>query len=178
MSGKIGKRYAKALFESYSSSELEGVRDSLGAFVALWEGSGTLREVMANPAYSAEGRKASLVEIAEKLRAGDKKFGTFFTVLLGNDRLKNCKEIHHSFVKLIEDLKKLLSLEITSAFDLPSDEKEAITARIAKEHGSLAAVSWSVDKDLIGGLVVRAGDTVLDNSIQGALKKAEQILGL
>lgn len=178
MFGKIGKRYARALFESYFPSELEAVRDALGVFVTLWEENATLSQVMANPAYSIEGRKSSLRDIAEKLRPGDKKFANLFDTLIENNRIKNCKEIHLSFVKLIEELKKLLSLEIVSAFDLGSDEKESITSRIAKEHGSLATVSWQVDKDIIGGLLIRAGDTVLDNSIKGALRRAQGALGI
>lgn len=178
MFGKIGKRYARALFESYTPAELEGVRDALGAFVTLWEENVSFSQVMANPAYSIEGRKSSLSDIAEKLRPADKKFSAFFDTLLENDRIKNCKEIHLSFVKLIEEFKKLLSLEIVSAFDLGSDEKESITSQITKEHGSLATVSWKVDKDIIGGLLIRAGDTVLDNSIKGALKRAGGALGI
>lgn len=173
---KISKRYARALLELCQASELEAMRDSLTQLSeALVAAPGALN-ALANPAYPMAERAAAIRSIAEKVRPGDPRFANFAQIVLEAGRLGALREIGRIFADMVDQLKKRLALEITSAHAIPSGEQQEMQQMIEKEFGSLASVQWSVDSKLIGGLRVRAGDKLLDSSIQGALESLEERL--
>jgi F-type H+-transporting ATPase subunit delta len=174
--GKVSKRYARALFELYDSSSVEGVRDSLSAMATIWSTNTELREGLRNPAHPLKERVQALGDIAQRMRAGDKTFANFLTVLLDNGRIGALPGIATSFSAMVDELKRRLSLEITSAFPIEENEKQETVTRIQREFGSLASVSWNVNPEIIGGLIVKAGDRLLDTSVSGALENLQESL--
>ena len=87
-------------------------------------------------------------------------------------------EVSEYFGRLVNELKKVLSLSVVSAFPLSDSERDEIVSRIQNEFGSMASISWEVDPGLIGGLVIKSGDLVLDNSVKGALGKIKLSLSM
>ena len=72
---------------------------------------------------------------------------------------------------MIDALKKALSLKVTSAFAVPEEEVQSAKQKVQEAFGGLASIAWEVDKSLIGGVRIEAGDKVLDNSIKNSLEK-------
>ena len=169
--GKVAKRYAKALLELCAPADLESVRDALAEFTTLWTDNAHLRGAILNPAIPAKNRTAIVNDIAEKIRAGDKTFLSFLLLLVQNGRCNVLPEISRVFSTMIDELKKLLSLEITSAFEVPANEKGEVQSKIQSQYGAMASLTWKIDGNLLGGLLIRAGDKLLDSSVKGSLEK-------
>jgi len=174
--GKAAKRYARALFELCEVAQLEQVSGALREFATTFEQSAELRATLLNPAVPAHERSAVVTDIAQALLPELKVFGNFLNVLLENDRLADTPAIAETFATLVAELKKILKLDILSAFPLGEQERAAILDRVQRDYGSLATVTWGLDPELIGGLLVRSGDLQLDGSVRGALARARESL--
>ena len=173
---KLAKRYARAFFELFDHSQLEWVRDSLQAFTSVWNSHLDLRDAISNPSYPVSQRMEVLREICSYAGQADERFINLLQILLGNSRMDILPELTAYFAKMVDELKAILSLKITSAFPLSDHEKGEIVSRVQNEFGKLASVQWDVDPGLIGGLVVKSGDLILDNSLRGALSKIKSSL--
>ena len=172
----VARRYARALFELYKPTELEAARDALSAVAVAWEGSIELRAAVLNPSRPLAGRVAVLRDIAAKAASGDQTLANFMAVLLENNRVSAIAEISKAFALHVDQLKKILSLEITSARPISDGEMNSLKAEIEKQYGSLSKIEWKVDAKLLGGAVVKAGDKVLDSSINGSLERLREEL--
>lgn len=173
---KIAKRYARALFDSYGNSEVEAIKVALQSFAKTFNENEELRTALANPGYPQPQRMEALREIGHFFRQDDEKFFNFLALLLRNGRLLFVADIAMYFSHLVDELRSLLSLTVVSAFPLSDPEKEEIISRIQAEHGSLATIAWEIDPLLIGGLLIKSGDLILDNSIKGSLDKMRKSL--
>lgn len=169
--GRVAKRYARALFESSSPDKVEALRDALRNLSALWSESAELRAATLNPAIPASKREEIVGEVANVVLPNDKGFANFAKVLVSNRRLATLPQIAELFSLMVDELKKILSLEVASAFEISQDERSKIEERVKREFGALPKVSWRVDKSLLGGLVIKVGDKLLDSSIKGSLEK-------
>jgi F-type H+-transporting ATPase subunit delta len=98
-------------------------------------------------------------------------FANFLQLLVENDRFGYLPEIGQEFAAAVAQLKKSLALEVVSAFPLPSDERSSLETRIKGEFGAMASISWSVDPLILGGLLIKAGDKLLDGSVGGSLER-------
>jgi len=177
-SHKTARRYARALFELCEPSRLEITRQALFDFTALWEESPEIRINLLNPALPLTQRSAALQTIAGRILESDPHWPGFLTLLLNNKRLGDIRAIAQAFAQIVAEVKKLLSLRISSAFALPSEEQNSISAKISSEFGSLASIEWTVDPELIGGLRIKAGDRLLDGSLKGSLDRLRtQLMG-
>ncbi len=175
--GRIAKRYAKALFEATSPNGLESMRDALVQLSSVWSATIEIRSAVLNPSLTAEVRQRVATEIANAVKSGDKEFANFVAILVENNRAAAIPEIAQQFSTMFDELKAALSLEITSAFEVSSDERSKYEEKIRRDFGSLAKIEWRLDPELIGGMVIKSGDRLIDSSIKGSLQKmAAQLL--
>ena len=170
-SRSIARKYANALFELYQIPELEGLKDSLFEALRLWEEHAGLRENLLNPALSLHDRSDVLRAIGQKIRPADAHFTNFLVLLLQNKRLADLRSIAEAFSAIIDEVKKVLALQIKSAFELPAAEKEGIARKFQSDYGSAVSIEWVVDPSLIGGMSIKTGDRLLDGSLKGALER-------
>lgn len=176
--GKIAKRYAAALFSSCSAKELEQISEALLQFSALWEDNDQLRGALLNPINPAAQRKAALQELAENICPSKPLFLNFLTLLLENRRLESISQIAAVFNQLVEQFNGLLTLEVVTAFPLSHAESAEMEVQIAKALGRSATIKWQIDPEIIGGLVVKTGDRLLDGSVRNMLERARENLRL
>lgn len=175
--GRIAKRYAKALFEATNPQGLEAMRDALIQLASIWSSTMEIRAAVLNPSLTAEVRQRVAGEIANAVKSGDKEFSNFISILVENKRAAAIPEIAQQFSAMFDELKAALSLEITSAFEVSSDERSKYEQKIRQDFGSLAKIEWKLDAELIGGMVIKSGDRLIDSSIKGSLQKmAAQLL--
>lgn len=165
---KIAKRYARALFESFEPAKLEGVLSALQLLSNAWEGNESLRAVLLNPGIQVSERLAVMADLAKRA-SGEEFLSNFCQLLLENGRVALIPEVTTGFSTLLDLLKKRLALEVVSAFDIDSTEREQVLEQVRRDFGGLATIQWSVDPAIIGGLRIQAGDMLLDSSIAGAL---------
>ncbi len=176
MSGKVARRYARALFEATNPDAVELIRAVLNAVSVEFEESQVLREAVSNPAIPVTERKNRIADIVRAVPGNLDTLVRLLEQLVDNARVGVIKEIAQQFSVIVDNFIKVRSIEVTSAFELANEEKEQFVADAKKELGSGARVSWHVDSDLIGGLRVRAGDLLLDGSMRSVLERLKGVV--
>ena len=174
--GKVSKRYARALFELTPIPELDQMNGAAAGFAAAFTESVELRHALVNPAIPLAQRIGAAQDVARAGGAASQTFANFLGVLLENGRVEHMGEIAREFAALVAQVKKVLALEVVSAFPLGETERKDIQTRIEKDFGAMASLSWHVDPAIVGGLLVKSGDLQLDGSIRGALERAKESL--
>lgn len=176
--GRIARRYARALFELAVPSRLDSVLAVLTDFCELWQSDPQLRQALSDPAVPLGKRVEAIRAIARSVATKDESFSNFLALLLENNRLQDAPSILESFRDLVNEFNKTLSLEVTSAFPLSDQERSVIHGQIKAQlpagYATSVEIQWRVDHDIIGGLVVRAGDKVLDSSLGGILTRIQK----
>ena len=168
---KLAKKYARALFELYTPMDLDAAGAGLSELAATVGASHELLRILRHPLVDFERRAAVLREICARLRPGDRILANFAEQLLKNNHLPLLPLTALSFKSILDRYRQLLTLQVVSAFDLGEHERDAFTERIRALAGPLVEIHWYVNPEIIGGLVVRAGDRVLDASLHGCLER-------
>lgn len=173
--GRVGKRYARALFELSKPEELEGRRDALSALATMCLDHKGLKVALGNPATSPDERSAIARDLAHMTRANDSIFANFVATMLVNGRLSALSATSQAFADMIAEFRRALGLQITTAFPLSDAERGSIEGELRKQipqaYASFVSVEWNENSKLLGGMVVKAGDSVLDGSLAGSLDR-------
>src|ERR1039457_1624127 len=170
-------RYANAFADVITAAKLDTVAidAQLTDFLATWEGSTELREFFENPAIPATDKVAILDKLNAKLKL-QKELRNLIAVLISNGRISNVKEVAEVYRRLLQQQLGIRPAEIVTARELDTNEREALVAEIAKLAGSKIDASFTLDKSILGGTVVRIGSTVYDGSVRGRLERLRAVL--
>ncbi len=172
----LARPYAKAAFEyAREKNSLDDWSSSLATVAAVSKDS-AVAKLLDSPTLTAEQKAAALTEICgDKLQA---KVKTFVEVLAENKRLGLIGHIRELFENLKAQQEKFSDVQVISAFALDSNVEKSLAEKLKTVLLSDVALKTEVDKSLIGGVVVRSGDTVIDGSIKGRLSKLAETFGL
>lgn len=170
-------RYAQAFADVVTAAKLDtaAIDVQLNDFLGTWEGSPELRTFFENPAIPAVKK----VEILDKLNAKlklQKELRNLIAVLISNDRIGQVSEVAQAYRRLLQEQLGIRPAEIVTARELDQKEREALVAEIAKLAGSKIEPSFTLDKSILGGAVVRIGSTVYDGSVRGRLERLKEAL--
>lgn len=166
MAKLVDKTYGDALFEL----ALEGncidlyLEESKSVFEIFKENSELLK-LLNHPKISKE-EKVKVVENVFKGKISDDLTG-FFVLMLKKDRQSMIMETLEYFINKIKEYKKIGTAYVTTAVELNASQKKDIEAKlIATTEYVEFEMSYIVDKDIIGGMIIRIGDRVVDSSIK------------
>lgn len=173
---KVAKRYARALFDSVKKDSLTEVREVITGLAKVLESTKDLKAALHNPGYPMKERASVLGAVAEGLAGSHKEVVALSIAMLENRRLPLMKEVAEVFGEMVDAYQRLLSLQIVSAYELNDQEKSEIASSMRTQLGADVTISWNIEPDLIGGLRIKAGDVVLDNSVQANLQKISEAL--
>lgn len=172
----IGRRYAKALLLiGKEDGQVETYRQELEDFSALVQKEAVLGQVINNPLYNAEGRKKVLESVIEKL-ALSRVMTSFLTLLFDKGRFVYLSSINDFYQKLADDLKGIARASLVSATVLSSETVDKIRNTLSEKTGKDIILEVEQDPGLIGGIVTRIGDLVLDGSIKTQLLNMRESL--
>lgn len=165
---EIAVVYARSLFEAaLEHDRLDEVREQLGQFADALDGDRQLQVFFFSPYFSTQEKQDGLhraVEGAEPL------FLNFLELLLENHRMPAIFRVRRNYDQLWERHNRLLPVEVTSAVELDESTVRQIGDRIAEQTGRRIELSAQVEPDILGGIVVRVGNQVLDASIRNRLE--------
>ena len=166
--------YARAAF-GYARDRgvLDAFSDMLETAAALVENP-RLRALLTDPRLTRARRAEMLGTIGGDLF--DEPMRRLFQVLGERDRLPILPEVREQFEQLRADHEQRLTAEVVSARELDEPQQERIRAALAKRTGRTVELVPKIDEQLLGGAVVRAGDRVLDASLQRRLQQLAQSL--
>jgi F-type H+-transporting ATPase subunit delta len=166
---EIAAVYAHALFEVAQERDLlEVVREQLREFASALEENRELSFFFFSPYFTSDEKKEGL---RAAVTDADPAFMNFLEALLERHRMPAIYRIRDRYEKLWEEEEQLLPVEVTSAIELEEDTVESIAERIREQTGRKVEISSTVDPDIIGGLVLRVGNSVLDASIRTRLNQ-------
>ena len=166
---EIAQVYARALFEVAMERDiLDEIHDELGAFTKALEENRELAVFFFSPYFSSEEKKNGL---ERAVTGADPAFMNFLEALLERHRMPAIFRIRARFEQLWDEENKLLPVEITSSVQLDKGIVQSIGERIGEQTGQKVELSSKVDPEILGGLVVRVGNFVLDASIRNRLNQ-------
>jgi F-type H+-transporting ATPase subunit delta len=165
---EIAEVYARALFEvATEHDKLDVVRDELGEFADALAESRELQTFFFSPYFSTEEKKEGL---DKAVTGADESVANFLELLLENHRMPVVFRVRRDFDRLWEEENKLLPVQITSAVELDPSVADRIGEEIGRQTGRTVELTSTVDPDVIGGIVLRVGNSILDASIRNRLE--------
>jgi len=165
---EIASVYARSLFEvAQEQDKLDEIRDELGEFADALNESRELQVFLFSPYFSTTEKSEGL---DKAISGADETFVNFLELLIEKHRMPVVFRVRAEFDKLWEEENKLLPVTITSAVELPKSTVKQIGDRIAEQTDRKVDLSANVDPDILGGIVVRVGNSVLDASIRNRLE--------
>jgi F-type H+-transporting ATPase subunit delta len=166
---EIATVYARSLFEAAQESEkLDVVREQLGQVADAVDGDRELQVFFFSPYLTTEDKKEGL---RNAVSDADPLVTNFLELLIENHRMPALFKIRRELDALWDEENQLLPVEITSAVELDEQTVEQLGKQIGEQTGKKVELTATVDPDVLGGLVVRVGNTVLDASIRHRLEQ-------
>jgi F-type H+-transporting ATPase subunit delta len=166
---EIAEVYARALFEVANEHDvLDVVRDQLGQFADVVAENRQVGIFFFSPYFSSEEKKDGLDRMVTD---AEPAFLNFLQALIERHRMPAIFRIRTRFDQLWDAENHLLPVQVTSAVELDESTIRSIGDRIAKETGNQIEMTSTVDPDILGGLVLRVGNFILDASIRNRLNQ-------
>jgi len=166
---ELAEVYARSLFEvANEHGLLDVVREQLGQFADALHDNRDLAVFFFSPYFSTPEKKDGL---ARAVRGAEPIFMNFLEALVERHRMPVIFRIRTRYDALWEEENKLLPVEVTTAVALDAATVSSIGKRIGDQTGRKVDLSSSVDPDILGGIVLRVGNFILDASIRNRLNQ-------
>jgi ATP synthase F1 delta subunit len=166
---EIAQVYARALFEvAAEKGKIDVIREQLGQFADALAEERNLQVFFFSPYFSTAEKRDGLGKAVE---GADEILLNFLTVLIENHRMPVLFRIRRAYDVRWEKENRLLPVSVTSAVELDNKTVRQIGDRIAEQTGRKVELSASVEPDILGGIIVRVGNQVLDASVRNRLEQ-------
>lgn len=144
------------------------------AFMAAVTRNDSISSVVDNPKIGKQSKTDLLLDICHEQIS--KEAANFMKLLVENGRLSLLSTIAALFEEYKAEYEGYLDVQVTSAYELSEESFKALAENLEKSLGKKINMNVAVDKSLIGGVLVRAGDQVIDGSIRGRLQQMQKTL--
>ncbi len=172
----IARRYAKALLLiGKEDGQADIYREELARVARLVATDGPLGAALTNPQYNVAGRKQVLQTVIQRLELS-KAVGSFLLLIFDKGRIGFLASINDFYQKLADELKSIARASLVSATELSSETIEKIRAALSNRTGKEVILDVEQDPGLIGGIVTRIGDLILDGSVKTQLLNMRESL--
>jgi ATP synthase F1 delta subunit len=166
---ELARVYARALFEvAREQGKLDELREQLGQFADALNENRELAVFFFSPYFSTEEKQEGLDRL---LDGAEEALVNFLKLLIEKHRMPVIFRIRARYERLWEEENRMLPVEVTSAIALDPDTTEALGRSIGERAGRRVKLAARVDPDILGGIVVRVGNSILDASIRNRLEQ-------
>ncbi len=166
---ELAEVYARSLFDvAREHDKLDELREQLSQFADALDSNRQLAVFFFSPYFSSKEKQDALERILE---GADELFVNFLKLLIDNHRMPVIFRTRQQFEQMWERANKLLPVDITSAVELDQATTESLGRRIGERAGRKVRLAAHVDPDIIGGIVLRVGNSILDASIRNRLEQ-------
>ena len=170
----LARPYAKAAFQyAADANDLQGWSQNLAVVAAVAQQDAVVK-LLSSPSYTAAQQAEKTIEVCGD--AINDKIRGFMQVLAENRRLQLLPQIYQQFEVLKANREKTVEVDVVSATEISTEQQNKLASALSAKLEREVNMQVSVDDSLIGGAVVRAGDTVIDGSIRGRLAKLAEAL--
>jgi F-type H+-transporting ATPase subunit delta len=166
---EIAQVYARSLFEvAKQQDKLDDIRDQLGEFADAVEADRALTTFFFSPYFSTDEKKEGL---HKAVTGAEPILMNFFELLLEKHRMPAIYRIRRVYENMWREEHKLLTVHVTSAVELDEKLVKSLGDRISEKTGRQVDLSAKVEPEIIGGIVLRVGNSILDASIRNRLEQ-------
>ena len=163
------KTYANSLIDLPN----ENVTNNLNLVAEVLSESKDFAQTMENPTISNETKYEIINEIfKDKL---DNRIINFLKILIDKKKFNELNEIIQAYNDKSDELNGVKRANIISAVELSEEQKEAVVNKLQQRFEKTIIPSWLIDQEIIGGLVIKVDDDVIDNSLRNKLDKISKI---
>ncbi len=168
--------YAKALYEVAQTGDAQQWLPVMELCQALSESEDAMR-LLKSRDLTADKFSSAINVLASEANVGmPNQFGNFVDILSSNKRFSLLPDIATLFIEYVNQSNDTVSAEIISAKALSDDSKMNLVQRLEQRYGKKVEASVVIDQSLIGGAVIKVGDTVIDGSVKGRLEQLTKAL--
>ncbi len=175
MPSAVSYRYATALADTIASPgsgkparDPQPIAAQLAEFSTLFRENHELKIVFSTPAISTDKKKSILAQITAGMGL-DPVTINFLSVVIDHERMSLLGDIVEAFQAILHERMGVAVAEITTARPLEEAEKESLAGALSAKTGKRVRMNFSLDPNLIGGVVARIGSTIYDGSVRGSL---------
>ena len=170
----LARPYSQAAFHvANEDGRLEQWAQSLTCADAVTNNE-TIQHLLDSPGLTAAQKCEALISVLDDNM--DQKFKNFLSTLADNKRLTLLPAINHQFIVLKALKEKSIEVDITTAFDISGSVQQSLVTALTKKLDREVKLSTTVDASLLGGALIRTGDTVIDGSVRGHLAKLAEAM--
>ncbi|GAB1538233.1 ATP synthase F1 subunit delta [Scytonema sp. NUACC21] len=168
---EIVQPYAAALMSVAQSRDLtDRIGEDVRSLLSLLSQSEQLQNFLANPFVAAEDKKSVINRILGD--NADAYLRNFLLLLVDRRRILLLREICQQYLALLRQLKQTVLAEVISAIPLSDAQQQAIREKVIAMTGAREVeLDTKIDRELIGGVIIRVGSQVIDASIRGQLRR-------
>lgn len=172
----IARRYGKALFLiGKEDGQAEHYRKELDGLARLMAREQQLADIISNPLFNAGERKQVLEKVIEKLDLS-KVMAAFLLLLFEKGRIGFIGSINDFYQMLADEIQGVARASLVSASELTVETIEKIRSALSRKTGREVVLTVEQDPGLIGGILTRIGDLVLDGSVKTQLLNMRESL--
>ncbi len=166
---EIAQVYARSLFEvATERKQLDVIREQLNLFADTLRGSRDLEIFFFSPYFSSEEKKSGLTTA---VKGAEPILMNFLEALIERHRMPAVFRIQARYQELWDHANKLLPVQVTSAVRLDEATVRSVGQRIGEQTGNKIELSSTVDPEILGGIVLRVGNFILDASLRSRLNQ-------
>jgi F-type H+-transporting ATPase subunit delta len=174
--GAAARRYAKALMEL---ARRDGIITEIGAQLqqhqALLRANVQLQRVFENPSIDVQVKANVLTTLFERTQPV-LLLRQFLLLLVAKDRMRQLDPICMQYARMADEELHRIVAQVTTAIDLDAQQRQAVAQRIAATTQKDVVLETQVDPSILGGLVVRINNVIVDGSLRGQLARIHQVL--
>ena len=177
ISSNIAKRYARAFFEiAGEEKRYQDYYHEMSRFSAVLHANKNLSEFLANPVFDQPDKKAVLESVLEKVPVSPLT-ANFLKLLVDKRRIGILSAIEGCYRELMDNALKKVRVTVSTAFPLTGELSTRLQKALEGLTGREVEMTVIEDPTLLGGIVVRVGDTLYDGSIKTQLNNIRNLLG-
>jgi F-type H+-transporting ATPase subunit delta len=166
---ELAQVYARSLFGvAREQGKLDELREQLAQFADALDQQRELAVFFFSPYFSTAEKQQSLSTL---LDGADEILLNFLSLLIENHRMPVIFRIRQEYERLWDEENKTLPVEITSATESDAETTESLGRTIGERAGRKVTLAARVDPDILGGIIVRVGNSILDASIRNRLEQ-------
>jgi F-type H+-transporting ATPase subunit delta len=166
---ELAQVYARSLFEiAREQGKLDELREQVGQFADALAEHRELAVFFFSPYFSTEEKQQGLGRVLE---GAEPIFLNFLGLLIENHRMPIIYRVRYEYEHLWDEENRTLPVQITSAIALDEETTESLGRTIGERAGRKVTLAARVDPDILGGIVVRVGNSILDASIRNRLEQ-------
>jgi len=169
MISKAARRYAKALLQSAIEQNILTETEKDMRFIdRTLADSSDLRVFLRSPVIKSEVKVKGLLAIFESHISKETK--GLFRLLSEKNRENLLPDICKAFTELFNKHQGIINVDVNSAYEMDKKQKNLLHDELEKRTGKTVNIKITIDSELLGGLVVKVGDTVIDGSVKHKIR--------